>query len=367
MATSHLFDRTESPRYLALAEALHGRIVRGEYEVGSRLPTERALASEFGMAIMTVRHGVGLLVEKGLVKRHQGLGTFVVGLPQTVANIALLCGDSLTIESAHFYRAILNRLRTGSEERRWKLRVYDQLNPSLFGQETVDKQTRTLLEDHRMSPFGGAIAMVPGSAKALPEAWQGKIPFALMEQMFPQSDILWDGEHFGHQAVQCLAGMGRRRLFFFCTHWVGSRIPESVAAIEAECQRLGLPKPQIERMEVDAQGYEMENRFYRTFQQTVEQWRRSGDLPDGVIFGDDIALRSAMPAILQAGYEVPKDFSLLCYGNEDVRFSYGVPVARFEISPAKIASHLLEVVDCRMKGTQAPSPLSVEGRLFLEQ
>jgi DNA-binding GntR family transcriptional regulator len=53
------------------------RIEAGEYAPGRRLPPEKDLAVELGVAYMTVRKAMGILRERGLVITIWGLGTFV--------------------------------------------------------------------------------------------------------------------------------------------------------------------------------------------------------------------------------------------------------------------------------------------------
>jgi GntR family transcriptional regulator len=66
------------PLYLQLADWLEGIIARGDLAVGSRLPSEVTLAEEFELNRNTVRQAIGLLVNKGLVQKYRGVGTFVV-------------------------------------------------------------------------------------------------------------------------------------------------------------------------------------------------------------------------------------------------------------------------------------------------
>jgi DNA-binding GntR family transcriptional regulator len=67
---SHLNKVAETRnRLLALVESC---------EIGSMLPPERDLATELGVARMTVRRAMDDLVTAGLVKREQGRGTFVM-------------------------------------------------------------------------------------------------------------------------------------------------------------------------------------------------------------------------------------------------------------------------------------------------
>lgn len=64
--------------YKSIAERLRLRLNSPDYVVGSPLPGEKALAVEFGVARMTIRSAIDLLVGWGLVVRQQGRGTFVV-------------------------------------------------------------------------------------------------------------------------------------------------------------------------------------------------------------------------------------------------------------------------------------------------
>lgn len=68
-------------RYQRIADALRGRIASGELGAGARLASQRALAREFGVTLMTLRHALELLEREGLIARRHGLGTFVAAPP----------------------------------------------------------------------------------------------------------------------------------------------------------------------------------------------------------------------------------------------------------------------------------------------
>jgi GntR family transcriptional regulator len=67
----------QTPLYQRVFGVLHERIQHGVYPVGSALSTEDRLAEEFGVSKATVRQAVGELVDRGIVVRQQGKGTFV--------------------------------------------------------------------------------------------------------------------------------------------------------------------------------------------------------------------------------------------------------------------------------------------------
>jgi GntR family transcriptional regulator len=65
------------PLYHQLARWLESRIADKTFEVGSKLPSETRLAADFKLNRNTVRHAISYLVQKGLVERQRGVGTYV--------------------------------------------------------------------------------------------------------------------------------------------------------------------------------------------------------------------------------------------------------------------------------------------------
>jgi GntR family transcriptional regulator len=65
------------PLYRTVAERLSAAIEEGTHPVGSMLPTEAELCASFGVSRQTIREATRLLLQAGLVSRHQGVGTRV--------------------------------------------------------------------------------------------------------------------------------------------------------------------------------------------------------------------------------------------------------------------------------------------------
>jgi GntR family transcriptional regulator len=61
--------------YVQVANNIAVRIEAGE--ITHKLPSERDLAEEYGVAYQTVRHAMKVLRERGLIITRQGRGTFV--------------------------------------------------------------------------------------------------------------------------------------------------------------------------------------------------------------------------------------------------------------------------------------------------
>lgn len=65
--------------YLQLAALLREQIRSGELPPRARVPSLTELSAEHGLADMTVRKALRLLVDEGLIETRPGRGTFVKG------------------------------------------------------------------------------------------------------------------------------------------------------------------------------------------------------------------------------------------------------------------------------------------------
>ena len=65
------------PKYLRIHGALRDRITSGRWPADSPLPSQRELAAEFSVSIMTLRQALQLLADDGLIETRHGSGTYV--------------------------------------------------------------------------------------------------------------------------------------------------------------------------------------------------------------------------------------------------------------------------------------------------
>jgi GntR family transcriptional regulator len=109
MATLH--PHGALPAYLQISEAVSRDILSGKLLDGDKLPTERAMAEEFNIAVGTLRKALDLLVNQGLIERVHGSGNYVrhVEAPSSLYSLFRL------------------ELKTGGGLPRAKLRQLDRL------------------------------------------------------------------------------------------------------------------------------------------------------------------------------------------------------------------------------------------------
>jgi len=74
----NIIDKTSPiPLYVQVSEYLEKRIKTEKYRIGAKLPSEGELAGLFQLNRNTIRQAISLLVQKDLVEKQRGVGTFV--------------------------------------------------------------------------------------------------------------------------------------------------------------------------------------------------------------------------------------------------------------------------------------------------
>lgn len=74
--------RDDAPRWRQVRDIITERIRSGRYRRGSRVPSERDLQQEFGIAGTTAHKVLAALRDDGLIYTERGMGSFVGPPPE---------------------------------------------------------------------------------------------------------------------------------------------------------------------------------------------------------------------------------------------------------------------------------------------
>lgn len=74
----YIIDKTKRPIYLQLYKQIRDDIIKGVYPFGGRLPSERILAEEMGVSVITAEHAYQLLCDEGYAVSRRRSGYFAV-------------------------------------------------------------------------------------------------------------------------------------------------------------------------------------------------------------------------------------------------------------------------------------------------
>jgi GntR family transcriptional regulator len=94
-------DRSFVPAYFKLADDVKRRIIAGELKPGDMIPGESQFCVEYGISKMTVRQGLRLLAEEGMIESFRGKGTFVTRPRYNELTLELPDSQSVSSEGAN--------------------------------------------------------------------------------------------------------------------------------------------------------------------------------------------------------------------------------------------------------------------------
>jgi DNA-binding transcriptional regulator YhcF (GntR family) len=108
------FDpQSNKPKYQQLIDSIVDAIDSGKFERGKQLPSINVVASDFGMARMTVTKAYDELRERGLITSHHGKGFYVASTDTRSALNVFILMDALTPYKEILLDNILENLGEG--------------------------------------------------------------------------------------------------------------------------------------------------------------------------------------------------------------------------------------------------------------
>ena len=329
-------------KYQKVKEILAGEIEKGKYGLGGRLPSEKQLAEEFEVSIITIRQAVEALAREGYVQKIQGSGTYVRHLRPAIQR--------------KVWAFVVPNLKSG-----WYPPVAEGIEEvaRAAGIQLVVAAT-DMEEDsgetiRRLVSMGAeAFAVAPGFEKRgdptpLLELAMAGVPFVFVGDFLEDVDaprVLWDYSGGARLGTEHLLSYGHRRIAFLShpsTHasermWVGYREALASAGVEPWPPR-GL----------HSDSYS-ETDLYRVARDLLSLWPR----PTGVFFTHDVMGRYLLKAAADAGLEMPEELSIVGYAFGEESFSdYGltaVSVPRYDLGQ-EAGKLLLRLI---MGGSVAP-------------
>lgn len=113
-------------KYKQIYNTLFYKIKTGELPTGTKLPTEKVLANEYGVSVITAKTALNLLQRDGLVLRKKRLGSVVIN--GVAASVSANARASIAVVFSgfdHLDMRIMNGLRESAKENEILLSFFD--------------------------------------------------------------------------------------------------------------------------------------------------------------------------------------------------------------------------------------------------
>ncbi len=295
-------------KHQQVRDTLLAAIRAGEYEPGSKLPSERELAARFGVSYMTARRAVTELVEAELIERRPNQGSFVrensqKRLAATTIHLICMVGDSST--NKQFLRFGARAI----EEMGWRPNILRVAADHVIGAERAlesgDGALFFVSNGILRGPLGVALEKARGHAVLIGNRLDsGGVP-----------SVLADDAHAIRLAVQHLHEAGHRAI------GIVSNDPDhpvdrvQIAAWQACCN---YDVAQVEKLVITIGTPAYESVMRHTYDAVLRFLNTPPAEATALICIGDVMAMAVLAACRDAGRPVPEKMSLVNSGDSSL-------------------------------------------------
>jgi LacI family transcriptional regulator len=345
-----LVHQESRPKYRVIEDWLRAQIDDGRLAPGSKLPSEHDLARTLGVAYMTVRSAINVLVRDGLLQRVHGKGTFVMAhaAPESSAETLALVVPSLSllwnVAGLYYFPPIVQGFC--SEATR-------------LGYEPVvmsgSKEFFSLTSEHPSRCAGMACMLVTQEdVRTIEHLRDRSTPVVAINSYRGRrliSCVAADQAQGAVQVVKLLAQLGHRRIAFL------DGPPGNLGASERlRGFREGMARHHLEPMPVDDTGpldYSDHSGLVRTRRILAQEPR-----PTAIFAAGDALAAGAVQAAREAGLSVPDDLSVVGFGDFHLAQHVHPTLTTAHLPLEELGAWAVRLLDKRLSG--------VSGRQVIE-
>ncbi|NLX06952.1 MAG: GntR family transcriptional regulator [Phycisphaerae bacterium] len=294
------------------------QIEKGDIDVGDQLPTESQMVQQYGMSRATVREGIALLVQEGILARRRGAGTFVQSIKPRSDNKLLAAIVACQPGGWDNFGQVVHEIEARVHEQGYSLIVCNH--------ESSREKTQAHLQRIIEQRVGGVIfspIQLPGftdfNLQVVQTLEDKGIPFVLIaspisgESLCRYSFVSSNGFAATREIVRHLAGLGHRRIAYI------RGLPEVFSADqrfsgfceEMKRQNLDMPDGYIRQIEVGP----VEDQGRREVRELLAQ----SPSPSAVVCIHDSVARNVIEEVQSMGLSVPADLAVV--GFDDLYFA----------------------------------------------
>ena len=306
------------PKYRQIAAVLEEFLQRANLAEGDRFFSDRALAQRFSTTSVTVAHSLNYLVNKGLLYRRAGSGTYVgkrVSVRHSCRRIGIICHQMIVADSC-YNEAVLSKFCT----------FFEKLNYECISFKGNPSEWRRLIKEYELS---GIMVFVPekGFGAELSNLRAENIPIVSIGYAIPElPEISFGTDHAEavKSAVDYLCSAGHRQIAIFYNNLQASG-PVYAASYRQAMWNHQLPVHPL--WEVDTSllprcAAPLER--YADLWSIIQQQKAANIMPTAVLVPNIYDAAALYNIAAQHNLNIPEDISLIAFDD---------PVFAAELNP----------------------------------
>lgn len=186
-----------------ISNYLREEIMRGNLASGSRLPSIRELAKQWGTQNANIHAALSPLVKEGLLIRKHGVGTIVNQPEREFKTLAIYVNHNLLKPMTQFYRLLLENVQKELVERGIEARIII---------ETPDKSGFAILRDLAESRRIQGVVVFAFHRSILPGLNKLPVPFSCMTSRKIKNRVQTNNKYFIEKIIEATKQSGGRKL-----------------------------------------------------------------------------------------------------------------------------------------------------------
>jgi DNA-binding LacI/PurR family transcriptional regulator len=335
---------------LQLRSFILSDLEKGKIRVGDQLPTEIEMVQKYSMSRATVREGIALLVQEGILSRKRGSGTFIRSLKARTSNKLLAALVSCQSGRWDNFGLIIQEIEQ---------KVHDQGNSLIVcnhdsKKEKVERYLDRLVHDGVAGVIFSPIQL-PGykdvNLEIVRKLEDKGIPFVLIatpisaDTLCRFSFVSSNGFAATREIVQHLVRLGHRRIAYIRGFSEVFSAEERFSGYMEEMRRQGLQVPegyikQIKVGDINLQG-----------RQEVRELLSNQSAPTAVICIHDVVARNVIEETQKMGRKVPDDLAVVGFDDAYFASTLNPPLTTVRTPLAAEAALDAEILFEKINGT----------------
>jgi DNA-binding LacI/PurR family transcriptional regulator len=337
-----------TPVFVQIRETLREQIAQGKFSTNGALPDERSLAAQFGLSRMTVRRALLDLTREGLLIRVQGKGTFVKGAVYSTPRrsnppmVALVVPSEVhSLRHCLYFHRMITGILSATEKAGLCVAFKHVTGP-------YDSFVSALKTDPAVK---GLILLGHSGAEEKKLFAKLQIPAVLVDSVQPdeRAPIFDEANHDSHaairEAITSLIHLGHRDIALYMHDTSISIHQHRRDAFEAALRAAGLP---VRPDRILAFNPSSEKAYAIT-----KRLLSTPGAPTAIFCsGGDEVVMGILNAIQARGWSIPRDCSLLSFGDT---LPFTIPgISTIRVPWEQIGANAVNILAARLKDPKAP-------------
>lgn len=293
--------------YMQIVESVRNAMHDGLLKPGEKLPTELELAKLLGISPRMVGKAMSILVDAGLVYRRRQRGTIIADYEP--GEVSRTRTSTIGVVGCLYLKDIAEGIQDQLREHDYHMYICDCNNDMTLEASNVNSLVDRGVDGLIIFP----VMPKKGVRQELAHyrrLRQAKIPFVLIDRFFKSVDtdyVVFDNRGGVKEAVTYLIGLNHKRIGYIGTPYISTSIADRLQGYKDALKSASIPVDEAVIKDYDPQVDDMGQVIDEMLKQDIS----------AIFCMTDVFALKAYQALLNRGFRIPEDISIMGFGSKE--------------------------------------------------